>query len=176
MAPEQLLAWDISVNLLQSPSIFLLFSWPAPHCVCPFSHGFTPAIWVRNSNFYWFLTKIFCMQVFHELVILHRCSATHVWDHMFNQGALYHPSPFLLSFEMFLPKPDEKQPHSFSSVEKPVEWFCSYFSPLRFPFVFEKTLCINLCWTNTLYFWEDIARRKSCLFFAMCSYNYVYAK
>ena len=68
-----------------------------------------------------FSQKSSVMQVFHELVILHRYSATHVWDHMFNLGALYHPSPFLLSFEMFPPTPDEKQPHSFSSVEKAME-------------------------------------------------------
>ena len=65
--------------------------------------------------------KNLVIQVFHEFVTLHRYSATHVWDHMFNHGALHHPSPFLLPFEMFLLTPEEKPPNSFSSVEKAVE-------------------------------------------------------
>ena len=73
----------------------LPFSWPSPDCVYPFSHNFTPAISVQNSNFHQFLTKSTVIQAFHEFVSLHRYSATHGWDHVLNHGALHHPSPFL---------------------------------------------------------------------------------
>ena len=75
----------------------------------------------KTPTFTNFSQKSFVIQVFHEFVTLHRYSATRVWDHMFNRGALHHPSPFLLSFEIFLSTPDEKQPNSFSSVEKAME-------------------------------------------------------